>query len=144
MRVLTLIVARQISRVPLQWQRLALQQNPTLQEVFARYVQATVFQIQQSAACNASHEVEKRLARWLLEVSDRGDTSCLALTHEFLTGMLGANRATISVAAAALQDAGCIAYRRGCVAVLDRARLQSACCECSASVRDHEAILDAR
>ncbi len=137
-------VEGQFSRVPLQWLRLALQQNATLQEVFARYVQATVFQIQQSAACNASHAVEKRLARWLLEMSDRGDTSRLALTHEFLAGMLGANRATISVAAAALQDAGCISYRRGCVAILDRARLQSACCECYASVREHEAILDAR
>jgi CRP-like cAMP-binding protein len=130
-----------VSRVTVLWLKSAIHQDPRLLELFVRYVQATVFQIQQSAACNASHGVEKRLARWLLEMSDRAETSHLELTHEFLAGMLGANRATISIAAGALQDLGCISYRRGSVEVLDQGRMKAACCECYAVVREHEALL---
>ena len=130
-----------VSKVPVQFLRAATVREPQLLELFIRYVQATIFQIQQSAACNASHGVEKRLARWLLEMSDRGETSRLELTHEFLAGMLGANRGTISIAAGALQEAGCISYRRGNVEVLDQGRLRAACCECYGVVREHEALL---
>jgi CRP-like cAMP-binding protein len=129
------------SRVPTRWLRQACVQVPFLSDLFVRYAQITIFQIQQSAACNALHPVEKRLARWLLEMSDRGDTERLALTHEFLAGILGANRATISIAAAALQDAGHIVYRRGTIDIQDRLGLEAACCECYAAVSNHaEAI----
>ncbi len=70
------------------WLRAVIVRDPKWLELFVRYAQATIFQIQQSAACNASHAVEQRLARWLLEMSHRGDTTRLELTHEFLAGML--------------------------------------------------------
>ena len=129
------------TRLPTSWLRSACARDPELVDHFARYAQVTIFQIQQSAACNALHSVEARLSRWLMEMSDRGDTDRLALTHEFLASMLGANRATVSVAAASLQDRGYIVYRRGAIAIQDRAGLESACCECYASVRDHTALL---
>jgi Crp-like helix-turn-helix domain len=76
-----------------------------------------------------------------MEMSDRGDTDRLALTHEFLASILGANRATISTAAASLQEAGFIVYRRGAISIQDRAGLEAACCECYASVRAHTELL---
>ncbi len=130
-----------VSRVPVPWLKAEILSEPKLLELFVRYAQATIFQIQQSAACNASHSVEQRLARWLLEMSHRGDTSRLELTHEFLAGMLGANRATISVAAAALQATGGIAYRRGVLEVTDRDALEAASCECHEAVLQHDALL---
>jgi CRP-like cAMP-binding protein len=129
------------SRVPVSWLQNEFAREPKLVELFVRYAQATIFQIQQSAACNATHSVERRLARWLLEMSDRGGRARLELTHEFLAGILGANRATVSTAAAALQEAECIAYHRGVIEVLNRKGLESACCECYAAVREHGDLL---
>jgi CRP-like cAMP-binding protein len=129
------------TRIPTSWLRTACARDPKLIDHFVRYAQVTSFQVQQSAACNALHPVEARLSRWLIEMSDRGDTDRLALTHEFLASILGANRATVSVAAASLQERGCIVYRRGAIAIQDRAGLESACCECYAAVRDHTELL---
>lgn len=129
------------TRVASSWLRSECTRDPRLVDHFVRYTQATSFQVQQSAACNALHPVEARLARWLMEMSDRGDTDHLALTHEFLASILGANRATVSVAAASLQVAGYIIYRRGAIAIQNRAGLEAACCECYAAVREHNELL---
>jgi CRP-like cAMP-binding protein len=68
----------------------------------------------QLAACNRLHDVEERLARWLLMSNDRIGTESMPLTQDFLEQMLGARRASVSVAAATLQKAGLIAYTREC------------------------------
>jgi Mn-dependent DtxR family transcriptional regulator len=57
------------------------------------------------------------------------------LTQEFLAQMLGVRRASVSVAAGALQNAGLISYSRGRVAILDREGLENAACECYATIR---------
>src|SRR4051794_18689915 len=48
--------------------------------------------LQQSAACNAMHPIEKRLARWLLHARDRYETDALPLTQEFISMMLAVRR----------------------------------------------------
>jgi hypothetical protein len=49
--------------------------------------------------------------------------------------MLGVRREGITEAAGKLQRAGFIRYRRGHIAVLERAGLESATCECYAVVK---------
>jgi Crp-like helix-turn-helix domain len=44
--------------------------------------------------------------------------------------MLGSRRATVTVAAGILQEAGLIRYQRGRVTIVNRAGLESAACEC--------------
>jgi CRP-like cAMP-binding protein len=124
------------SRIDVRKMRSELERSADAREVFIRYAEATVFQIQQSAACNALHPVEARLSRWLLEMSDRSGTNRLPLTHEFLAEFLGANRTTVSLAAAALQSAELISYQRGFIDIQDRRGLEGAACECYASVRE--------
>ena len=93
-------------------------------------------QAQQSAACNASHGVEARLARWLLRTRDlAGGSHKLDLTQEFLAQMLGVRRTSVSLVAHALQNAGVIHYRRGHVEITNLEGLQETSCECYATVK---------
>jgi CRP-like cAMP-binding protein len=94
-----------------------------------------VANLQQSAACNAIHGLEARLARWLLHARDRHDSDTLPLTQEFLSEMLGVRRTTVTLAARMLQNAGVIRYRRGHIKVLDREGLEAVSCECYGVVR---------
>lgn len=87
-------------------------------------------QITQSVLCNRLHEVEARLARWLLTSADRIETDSLHLTQEFLSQMLGVQRSTVTVAAGELQRAGFIGYSRGRIHILDRQGLAQRACEC--------------
>jgi CRP-like cAMP-binding protein len=110
--------------------------------LFLRYAQVLLEQTAQSVACNRKHEMEERCARWLLATRDRVGADHFVLTHEFLAAMLGGRRASVTVAAGLLQQAGLITYRRGRITVLDGERLEEASCECYREVRtQHERLL---
>lgn len=109
----------------------------TLHQTLLRYADAYLAQVAQTAACNATHLVQERCARWLLMTHDRVDRDTLPLTQEFLAFMLGVRRAGVSVVMHNLQDAGIVWYNRGEVRVLDRARLEAVSCECYRAVRAH-------
>ena len=96
-------------------------------------------QAQQSAACNARHDITQRLATWLLRVRERAQQDDLGLTQEFLSQMIGVQRPSISLAASQLQEGGIISYRRGMIRILDPKRLESVACECFASLRAQRA-----
>ena len=108
----------------------AVDQCPGPGNQLQRYVQMLAMQGTQVAACNRLHEVDERLARWLLMCQDRIGSSMVPLTQEFLAHMLGTRRASVTVAAGILQKAGLITYSRGHVNIVDRSRLEGACCEC--------------
>lgn len=100
------------------------------------FVQRHNFTLTQIAACNGLHEIEERLARWLLMVQDRVESPRFDLTQEFMASMLGTRRTSVTLAAGRLQQSGLIEYRRGHIRILDREKLQSAACECYPIVRD--------
>jgi CRP-like cAMP-binding protein len=112
-----------------------VRQCPVLTNRLQRYVQMLAMQGTQVAACNRLHEVDERLARWLLMCQDRIDSNLVPLTQEFLAHMLGTRRASVTVAAGILQKEGLITYQRGHVNIVDRTRLEAACCECCAIMR---------
>ncbi|MBE9001797.1 MULTISPECIES: hypothetical protein [unclassified Nostoc] len=58
--------------------------NKSLRDVMLKYTQAYMAQISQNVACNRLHTIEQRMARWLLESSDRLNSDQLFLSHEFL------------------------------------------------------------
>ena len=80
------------------------------------------------------HEVEARLARWLLSSADRMESEYLHLTQEFLSQMLGVQRSTVTVAAGDLQRNGMIGYSRGRIHIIDRPALTAKACECYSTV----------
>ena len=77
-------------------------------------------EVTQIAACNRLHEVEERLARWLLMSADRIGSNSVPLTQEFLAQMIGTRRSSVTVAAGVLQRAGLITYSRGDMKIIDR------------------------
>jgi CRP-like cAMP-binding protein len=95
-----------------------------------RYVLAQGLQMAQVAACNRLHELDQRLARWLLMCQDRVDSEWISLTHEFLAQMLGTGRPSVTIAAGMLKRAGAIENTRGTIRVLNRKALEKAACEC--------------
>jgi CRP-like cAMP-binding protein len=101
-----------------------------LHDVLLRYTQAFLTQVAMGAACNRAHQVEQRLAKWLLMCQDRSHSSDLKLTHEFISTMLGIRRAGVTEAAGMLKNAGVISYERGRITVLDREGLEARSCEC--------------
>ena len=90
--------------------RRELDTNPALRLQLLRYNEALQAQVMQTAACNGRHELEPRLARWLLMAADRYDGNELPLTQEFMAVMLGVHRPSITITAGILQRAGLIRY----------------------------------
>jgi len=101
-----------------------------LQRLVHTFAYLQLVQTAQSVLCNRMHEVDARLARWLLTSADRMESDSLNLTQEFLAQMLGVQRSTVTVAAGDLQRAGMIGYSRGRIQILDREKLSRVACEC--------------
>lgn len=130
--------ALQISATQL---RQDLRDSPRLLHALKRYLYVLMVQLSQNAACGHFHEVEPRLARWLLMTHDRAHVDRFHLTHEFLAGMLGVRRSGVTIAAGALQQRQLIQYRRGEITILDRCGLEAAACECYAALVEDRARL---
>ncbi len=107
-----------------------LRECPKLERQLQQFSQVMAMQVTQLAACNRLHEVNERLARWLLMCADRVDSNSVPLTQEFLGQMLGTRRSSVSVAAGMLERAGLITHSRGDVQIVDRPKLEEAACEC--------------
>ena len=115
--------------------RSLLPECPSLERQLQRYSMILGIQTTQLAACNRLHEVEERLARWLLMSHERIGGKTLPLTQEFLSQMLGTRRSTVSVAASLLQRGGMISYTRGNVTILNKSKLEAAACDCYEIIR---------
>jgi CRP-like cAMP-binding protein len=101
-----------------------------LAKMLQTYTQALIVQISQGMACNGTHSIYQRTARWLLMTHDRVAAQKFPLSQEFIGNMLGVRRAGVSEVASKLQKAGLIRYSRGIIEIVDRAGLEAASCEC--------------
>lgn len=106
--------------------------HPEVATLVRRVVRARLIVTEQLATCNVRHNVIERCAKWLLLTRFHLGLDELAMTHDFLALMLGVRRAGVTTAAAALQTAGAIEYRRGSIRILDPERLTELACECPA------------
>jgi CRP-like cAMP-binding protein len=107
------------------------------QKLALRYVQAQLVLAMQSAGCNARHNFEQRLARWLLICADRAHTNAFRISHKFLADMLGGGRPTVTMTAGILKEKGLIQYSRGKIQILDVPGLRKAACECYSVIKHH-------
>lgn len=117
------------------------QQSASIQRLFARYADCLLAQIMQSSACNALHDVERRIARWLLAFDDRLGGGRIPVTQETLAAALGVGRPYASRQLKALEGKGLIRLRRGAIEIQDRGAIEQYSCACYETVRAHFATV---
>ena len=101
-----------------------------LQILLDRYLYALLNQIAQISICNRFHNVDARLARWLLMTRDRVGSVKFHATQESIAHMLGVRRSSITAAASKLQKLNIINYRRGHIKIVDPVQLTTIACSC--------------
>ena len=109
-----------------------------LRLMLSRYAVIHGMQVAQTAACNRLHNVEQRLARWLLMAQDGVESGSLPITHDFLATILETDRPTVSLAAGVLQRKKIIEYTRGAVKIVNRKKLEDSACECYGVIRQYD------
>jgi CRP-like cAMP-binding protein len=113
----------------------ALGKSEAMRTSLAKFTEGLFAQVQQTAACNAQHRLDERLARWLLTIHDRSEGNRFELTQSDIAGMLGVRRATVSEVGAVLEGKHLIKRGRGWVEVTDRKALEQASCGCYGLMR---------
>ncbi|GAB2664038.1 Crp/Fnr family transcriptional regulator [Arenimonas aestuarii] len=121
-------------RLPADWLRREIPNSPGLARAMRRHLFDLLAQVARTAACTSFHDVQARLARWLLMTHDRAHADHFHLTHELLADMLGVQRSAVTIAAGAMQKAGLISYSRGDIHILNRSSLEAISCECYTSL----------
>lgn len=118
------------------------EESPAIDSLFARYADCLLAQIFQSVACSATHDVEQRVANWLLGANDRIGAHAVPVTQQRLADMLGASRSSICNALALLRERGAIDTGLASITISSRRRLRAVACDCSDAVHRHfDAVL---
>jgi CRP-like cAMP-binding protein len=105
------------------------------QDVLLRYAQAYFALVSQSVFCQAFHNIEERLARWLVECQFRTKSDEVSLTQEYIAEVIGVRRAGVTEAVGRLSDREVIAHTRGALTVIDQEGLEATACECPRIIR---------
>jgi hypothetical protein len=108
-----------------------------LTDLFARYADCLFAQTMQTAACNAFHSAEQRIARWLLFLRDRIGREEIPMSQERLGAIIGAHRITVVRGIRPLEQARIIQIHRSRIIVRDSLGLERMACECRREIEQH-------
>ena len=113
-----------------------LSASSALKRTLDLYALAAINQLTTLTVCLRYHDIEQRLARWLLDYEDRVGLDHFYVMHETLSKLLGVRRVGITHAANHFKQVRFIDYERGNLRILDRASLKKAACCCYGIDRD--------
>ncbi|MGJ7039638.1 CRP-like cAMP-binding protein [Shinella sp. BE166] len=101
-----------------------MDENRNFSRVVLRSIEAFSVQLAHTAVSNAVHEVNQRLARWLLMCHDRVTGNEIPITHEFISHMLAVRRPSVTVALQSLEGERFIESERGLITIRNRPGLE--------------------
>jgi len=101
-----------------------MRENQNFSTIMIRLIEAFAVQLAYTAVSNAAHDVNERLARWILMCHDRVSGDELHLTHEFISLMLSVRRPSVTTSLHVLEGNGFIRAERGLITVRKRAALE--------------------
>lgn len=110
--------------------REAVIELPALRSVLHAYLGVVLVQTSQSGACNSTHNLKHRLARWLLLARSSLNADDIPLTHSVLAQLLGVRRASVTECLEGLESKGLIKTKRGLISISRSSDLAEICCDC--------------
>jgi CRP-like cAMP-binding protein len=102
----------------------AMEDSPAFARLLACYSQALAIQVTFTALSNATHDVDERLARWLLMCHDRMDGHEMNITHDYISLMLAVRRPSVTTALHVLEGNHFIRSERGRIVIRDRIAME--------------------
>lgn len=102
----------------------AMDTSRNVRRIIQLSVAAFTVQVSYTAASNALHSVEERLARWLLMCDDRIQGGELRLTHDYIAVMLAVRRPSVTTALHVLEGNRFIRSERGLITIRDRKAME--------------------
>jgi hypothetical protein len=130
-------------RLPVARLEAAKGRSRTLAGLFARYADCLLAQIIQSTACNATHSIEQRAAKWIIAMAERTEHDRVPFTHEQLGMLLGVGRSYVSRVIQKFKAARLVETRRKAFIVKNAEGLQAKACLCDAvSKRHFDEVMD--
>lgn len=105
-----------------------------LQRAILRFAYTLLSQVAQHGVCVRYHDVEQRLAKWLLMIDDRRGSIEVERSTALLAEALGAETRAVDGVLTALRSAGAIQARRGALEIR-REELEARACECYEQVQ---------
>lgn len=115
----------------------AKEKSSTLHHFFARYADCLLAQMFQAVACNATHTIEQRAAKWLAAAHDRTGDDSMTLTQDNLATLLGVGRSYVAKVMSGLKKNGALETSRGHLTIRDPRKLKKLACGCDDMVRSH-------
>jgi Crp-like helix-turn-helix domain len=109
----------------------------SLRHWFSRYSDCLLAQIFQTAACNATHTIVQRTAKWLLAGLARTNSVKLEMTQDQLAELLAVGRTYVARVVGQLREEGVLETRRGIFIVKDEAALRQKACRCTTAIENH-------
>lgn len=101
-----------------------METNRSFSKVVLRSIECFSIQLAHTAVSNAVHDVNQRLARWLLMCHDRVSGNEIAITHLFISRMLAVRRPSVTTSLQTLEGRGFIKSERGLITIRNRPALQ--------------------
>jgi len=106
-----------------------------LRRLLLRFADAAMLNAACRLACNSEHNIDQRLARWLLWVADESARPELSITHQQIAEIAAIRRPSVSLALSQFQRDGLVRSQHGRLRILDRPRLESMVCPCYWTIR---------
>lgn len=111
--------------------------NSPLRRLLLRFANACILNAAGRLACNAEHNIDQRLARWLLWVADECNRTEFAITHQQIAEIAAIRRPSVSLALSQFQRDGLVRSQHGRLRILERESLEQIVCHCYWVIRSN-------